>query len=326
MDEQSGRDLCLAFIGAGEWVEKYHLPALRRLSRQQGVSVAGIWNRTRAKAEKLAADFSLPKVYGDLQEAADDPAINCFAVAVNSQAVGEILRTLAARNLPVICEKPPGRDGDEALQLAQRITATNVVAFNRRYMPINQQFKELIDRERIEFVECSFYRRQRDVERFVTETGIHGINLLEYLFGDIARVETERWKVAGSSTYNWLASLRFSSGLRGLIKFFPFAGVSLEKVEVNGRDITASVQTAHPFTDAREGAINIQKHGANGRADVEVVEQKDLEPLRAGGFEGEYLDLFEAIRKKRETVSNFQNAWRSVVVAEAVQQGAAIQL
>jgi hypothetical protein len=57
----------------------------------------------------------------------------------------------------------------------------------------------------------------------------------------------------------------------------------------------------------------------------DTIEQNDLHPLRAGGFEGEYLDFFSAVRENRCTVSNFQNAWHSVAVAEAVQQGAGVE-
>jgi predicted dehydrogenase len=326
MIDRTGRVLRLAVIGAGEWVEKYHLPAIKRLSGGQNISVTGIWNRTRSKAEKLARDFGLPKVYANLQEVIDDSGVHCLAVAVNSQAVGEILRTLAVRDLPVICEKPPGANAAEARELAELITGPNVVAFNRRYMPINRRFKELVSRERIEFVECSFYRRARDVEEFITETGIHGINLLEYLCGEIVEVETERWKVPDTHTYNWLAGLSFAGGVRGLIKFFPFTGTNLEKVEVNGRDFTAAVIAAHPLTDAREGFIRTETHGDTGDPLVEVFEQKDSDPLGAGGFEGEYLDFFEGVREGRPTLSNFQNAWRSVVIAETIQQGGTVQM
>ena len=326
MADQSRRELRLALIGAGEWVEKYHLPAIKRLSGQLNVSVTGIWNRTRSKAEKLAREFDLPKVYEDLQQVIDDREVSCLSVAVNSRAVGQILRTLAVRKLPLICEKPPGVDAAEARELAELITGTNVVAFNRRYMPLNQQFKKLASREQIEFIECSFYRRDRDEEKFITETGIHGINLLEYLFGEIARVEAERWKVAGTNTYNWLTHLRFSSGLRGLVKFFPFSGINLEKVEVNGRDVTAAVTVAHPLTDAREGFIRTERHDEKGESVVQVLDQKDLDPLRAGGFEGEYRDFFEAVWENRRTLSNFQNAWQSVMIAEAVQNGGGAQI
>jgi predicted dehydrogenase len=326
MGGESRRELRLAFIGAGEWVEKYHLPTIKRLSGRQIVSITGIWNRTRPKAEKLARDFDLPKVYEDLQEVIDDREVSCLAVAVNSRAVGQILRTLAIRELPLLCEKPPGADSAEARELAELITSTNVVAFNRRYMPVNQRFKEFVDGEQIEFVECSFYRRHRDVEEFITETGIHGINLLEYLFGEICKVETERWKVPGTSTYNWLAHLCFSSGLRGLLKFFPFSGINMEKVEVNGRDVTASVTAAHPLTDAREGFIRTERHDDNGEPVVQILDQKDLDPLCAGGFEGEYRDFLAALQENRRTLSNFQNAWQSVVIAEAVQNGGGVEI
>ncbi|HUV06538.1 MAG TPA: Gfo/Idh/MocA family oxidoreductase [Spirochaetia bacterium] len=330
MAEQAGQtcqELHLGFIGAGDWVEKYHIPVIRRLSRRQRLSVSGIWNRTRSKAENLVARFDLPKVYRDLQEIIDDPDVDRFAVAVNSRGVRDILRRLAVRNLPVLCEKPPGRNGEEARELAEVITATNVVAFNRRYMPLNQQFKSLLEEwPGIDYVECSFYRRDRDVASFVTETGIHGINLLEYLIGDIAGLGCERWAVANTSTCNWLANLRFSNGVRGLIKFFPFAGINLEMVAVSGRGLTASIQTAHPFTDARAGFIKIDRNDSKGEIATLIIEQQELDPLTAGGFEGEYLDFFGAIRENRTTVSNFQNAWRSMVIAEAIERGNSIEL
>jgi predicted dehydrogenase len=325
MDNSS--ELRIAVVGAGEWAAKYHLPAIKSLSRQQRVSIVGIWNRTRPKAEGLAAQFGLPKVYHELEDLLDESHIDCMAVVVNSQALGDILRLLVKRNLPVICEKPPGRDGEEARELAQLVVGTNVVAFNRRYMPLNRQFKTIVDEcGDIDFVDCSFYRRHRNVENFVTETGIHAVNLLEYLFGRIVKVETDRWPVAGSETYNWIASLKFFNGLRGLIKFFPCAGINLESVEINGQKITASVSTAHPFTDDPSGSIRIDIDTENGERSAKIVKQKDIDSLTAGGFVGEYRDFFEAVRNKQQTVSNFQNAWRSMVISEAIQYGTNIEL
>jgi predicted dehydrogenase len=193
-------------------------------------------------------------------------------------------------------------------------------------MPINRQFKELLNGEQVEYVECRFYRRNRNVAEFVTETGVHGINLLEYLFGEIAEVYTDRWTVPNSSTFNWLADIRFSTGIRGLIKFFPMVGVNMEMVEINGRDLTASVVAAHPLTDARQGFIKVQRHSGAGELGQSVVEQPEVDPLCAGGFEGEYQDFFRAIRENRETVSNFQNAWRTEVIAEAIQNGDGVKI
>jgi len=325
--EHIDTELRLAIIGAGEWVQKYHLPVIRQLSQREHVEIVGIWNRTSSKAEKLASEFGISKIYRDLQEIVNDQDINCISVAVNRQIVGNVLRTLAVRKLPVLCEKPPGRDGNEARELADLITTSNVVAFNRRYMPLNQRFKEMAgEQEQIQFADCSFYRRGRDVPDFVNETGVHGINLLEYLCGNIVKVTTERWSIPGSNTFNIVAKLQFAGGARGQIRFFPLSGVNLEKIEVTGKGFTASINSAHPLTDTREGIITLTRQEASGDPSVTREKQKDQSPLSAGGFEGEYLDFFRSIRDGSETLSNFQNAWRSVMIAEAVQNGLSLEM
>lgn len=45
--------------------------------------------------------------------------------------------------LPMLVEKPPVGSYREALELAARVRASNVVGFNRRYMPLNRRFREL---------------------------------------------------------------------------------------------------------------------------------------------------------------------------------------
>ena len=176
----------IGMIGATEWVACQHLPALQYLSQRKNIAIHGIWNRTRSKAERLATAFGIPRVYNSLSELIADDELDCVSVVVSSSAVGSILQELSQRNLPLICEKPPGKDRDEAKLLAEVVTVPNVVAFNRRYAPLNQQFKRMIDQHHtIHFVECHFYRRHRDDPLFVTESGIHGINSLEYFFGTI---------------------------------------------------------------------------------------------------------------------------------------------
>ncbi len=140
--------LNLAVLGTGEWARTYHLPALKYLESRVPLRIAGIWNRTTEKAVETAQLFAVEKVYRSLEEVIDDERRYCFCVLVNPRAIPEIIEKLLRRNLPIFTEKSPGRTYREALRLADSVKVPNVVAFNRRYMPTNQQFKALVMKDK----------------------------------------------------------------------------------------------------------------------------------------------------------------------------------
>lgn len=324
MIKKHGNTIKIGMIGATEWVARQHLPALQYLSQRRNIAIHGIWNRTRAKAEALAKTFRIPQVYNSLSELITDDELDCVSVVVSSSAVGGILQELNQSNLPLICEKPPGKDSQEAKFLSGLVTVPNVVAFNRCYAPLNQQFKRMIDQQpTIHFVECHFYRRNRDDPFFVTETGVHGINLLEYFFGVITRVDTRRWYQEDKKNYNWLAILEFMSGVKGLVKFFPFAGINMESVEAHGRDISLYLHAAQNYTDEPNSKIVINKNTQDNRLHQECIAEEEQNPLITEGLVGEYTEFFDAVVNGEPTTSNFQNAWTSVEVAEIIASGQA---
>jgi predicted dehydrogenase len=319
---EANHPIHMAMIGATDWVAQYHLPTLRYLAQQANIVVRGIWNRTISKAEFLAKEFGIPKVYRSLSELIDDQALDCISIAISSAAVMDIIRQLSERTLPLICEKPPGKDSQEAKLLSELVAVPNVVAFNRRYTPLNQHFKRLIDRQpTIHFAECHFYRRDRDDPHFVTETGIHGINLLEYFFGTIARVDAKRWYQADKKNFNWLAEIEFMSGVCGIIKFFPFAGVNMESIEAHGSDLSVYLYAAQNYTDDVKSRIVINENSPEGQLRQKILEEEEANPLITGGFVAEYEDFFKAVVTGKPTISNFQNAWTSVEIAEIISSG-----
>lgn len=309
--------LNIAVLGTGEWARTYHLPALKHLETQVPLRIAGIWNRTREKAVETAQVFAVEKVYISLEEAIDDERLDCFCLLVNPRVIPEIIEKLLRRNLPIFTEKSPGRTFREAVRLADSVKVPNVVAFNRRYMPINQQFKSLTDSlENIYFVECHFYRSERLYKEFIIETGIHGINCMEYLFGPISDVHTERWKNPANDTQIFLCRLRFASGLKGIMKFFPCSGSSIERYEAHSNSTSAYLFSPQTYSSDYPGKIVIHRGGEH----KETIEGDD----RAGmivnaGFVNEYLDFFNAVRTHQPGVSNFVNAANTMRVAEAVE-------
>jgi predicted dehydrogenase len=309
----------LAVIGAGEWAQLYHLPAIKYLQKEHSLQITGIWNRTAEKAQTAARRFGIPRVYAGLDDMLADQDINCFAVVVHADALKDVLDKVLVRNLPVLTEKPPGKNYEEAEAFSQAVKVTNVVAFNRRYTPLNQQFKQIVRQmPGLYFAECHFYRHQRYIADFITETGIHAINYMEYLLGRARTVSTEKWKNPENDTNIWISRIVFESGVKGVIKFFPCSGSSVERYEVHSNDISAYLHSPQHYTEDIPGRIIVHK---NSKVHQIIEGSEADDPLVVSGFVGEYRDFFDAILHNKATVSNFQNASHSMQLAEAIEKG-----
>jgi predicted dehydrogenase len=185
-------------------------------------------------------------------------------------------------------------------------------------MPINRRFKELADEIRgAYFAECHFYRNERTSDHFILETGIHGINYMEHLCGPIRSVRTEKPGSSPARPSLWISSVTFDSGMRGIFKFFPSCGSSLERYELHGRDRSIYLHCPQTYTSDHPGRILIHE---KGRQTASILDEEG-ERILTAGFLAEYRDLFKAIRDGSDTLSNFRNASNTMRVAEAIEAG-----
>lgn len=313
------KPLRAAIIGAGHWAQQYHFPALAFLASERAVQISGVWNRTAATAEQVARQFSIDRVYRSLDEVLNDQHVDCIVVLVNSKVLVETVLRLLARDLPIFTEKPPGGTYREALALSECVTVPNLVAFNRRYMPVNRRFKAFADAiEGVYFAECHFYRNERLYDHFVRETGVHGINYMEYLCGPIRELRTESGRVPRNGSQFWISSVTFESGTRGVFKFFPCCGSSIERYEVHGQETSIYLHCPQSYTSDHPGRIEVHK---NGRVDSIIYDAEEEGDLLSMGIVEEYREFFSAVRHGSGTASNFANACNTMRVAEAIEAG-----
>jgi predicted dehydrogenase len=322
-DQTTAKAIRVAVVGAGEWSRQYHLPSLKALASEIPLEIAGIWNQNAETAELAARQFGIGRVYPTLEALAQDEHLDCFVVIVNSSATAEIVHRLAARQLPIFTEKPPGKSYQEALLLAEQVQVPNVVAFNRRYMPINRRFKQLADGiGDAFFAECHFYRNERHYDHFIVETGIHGINFMEYLCGPISRIDTDTARLPDSASNIWISAVTFASGRRGLFKFFPCCGSSVERYEVHGRHSSIYLHCPQSYTSDHPGKIDIHE---NGKLVTTLYDEDGGSPLHTAGILEEYRDFFRAVGDGSSTVSNFSNACNTMRVAEAIEAASGLR-
>lgn len=105
----------ILIIGSGGIVKDAHLPAYRIA----GFPVWGIYNRTRPRAEALAAEFGIGRVFDDLDEAiAAAPENIIFDLALPASLFAETLRRLP-RGSHVLIQKPMGEDLAQAREVQE---------------------------------------------------------------------------------------------------------------------------------------------------------------------------------------------------------------
>lgn len=121
----------VAIVGAGAIVDLAHLPAYRRA----GITVTGIFDVRRERAEEVAARHGISRVYASLDELLGDETPEVVDVAVVPDAQPEIVRRLLRGGRHVLAQKPLAPTLAEAAELAELSEELD------RILVVNQQMR-----------------------------------------------------------------------------------------------------------------------------------------------------------------------------------------
>lgn len=234
--------LNLGIIGTGVAARILHWPALKQLSdRYRVVAVA---NRTRSKGEAFADLIGLDRssVYGDYRELLARDDVDVVDLALPPSMNAQVARAAAEAGIHVICEKPLSTTLEAARAISALPDAYDVnvlVAENFRYENSVQRARRLIDHGAIappfmisyqwmqpvppddEIAARPWRRDPKHAGGFLSDHGVHMIDVVRYLMGDVAAVQA-----FGSDRRDFLTgldnavySLQFVSGAIGSIQW-----------------------------------------------------------------------------------------------------------
>ncbi len=133
----------IVVVGAGSIVRDAHLPVYQRL----GFPVAGIYDIHAQVAGILAERFSIPRVFGSLDEAAATKTA-VFDLAVPPGAIHGILQQLP-EGAGVLIQKPLGVDLEDARRITRVCRERGLIAasnFQLRFSPNMLALRDAIDR------------------------------------------------------------------------------------------------------------------------------------------------------------------------------------
>lgn len=198
--------LRFAIFGAGFWA-RFQLAAWREL---EGVECVAIYNRTRAKAEALARDFGVPRVYDDPLALLDQEQLDFIDVITDVDTHSRFVQLAAQYKLPVISQKPMAPTLAEAEHMVAACRAAGTPFFiheNWRWQTPIRQLKHILDerpigrpfRARIDMLSgFPVFANQpflKDLDQLIiTDLGSHTLDVARLLFGEASSLycQTQR--------------------------------------------------------------------------------------------------------------------------------------
>lgn len=125
------RNCKVALVGAG-YMAGEHARAFRDVP---GVKLAGIFSRTRNRAEQLAAEYEIPRVADSVATLFESAQPDLVVVTVTELNMNPVSRECFKYPWTVLLEKPAGYnlvDAEDIFANAQKKQSNVFVAFNRR--------------------------------------------------------------------------------------------------------------------------------------------------------------------------------------------------
>ena len=217
-------NLRFAMLGTGFWA-RYQLAGWREVG---GVECVALYNRTVAKAEKLAKAFGIPAVYGDPEALLDNENLDFVDICTSVETHSLFTHMAAKRGLAVVCQKPMATSLEEAEEMAaacRRAGVPFLVNENWRWQHPIRQLKRILDegrigkafRGRVHF--CSsfpVFDNQpflKDLEQFIlTDIGSHILDTARFLFGDARSLYCQTQRVSPAIKGEDVATVMMTMG------------------------------------------------------------------------------------------------------------------
>jgi len=316
--------LRIVLVGVGYWSREVHGPALAHYAKEHPgeVELAAVCVRKSvARAKEFCGEFGFARVYTNLDEMIDTEKPHACWVVAPIEGTREIAGHVMERGVPVIFEKPPGRNLAEAKELAEisaRTETANMVAFNRRWAPCTQKALRWAEEHGpFEYLYARMLRSKRMDEQFAFGTGIHLLDcvraLAEASMGGLRSAKVTRVRSA-AGRFNFHVDMSFGSGAKGRCDILPTCGVIDETYTLFGQN--------------RWVTYSLPWHTVGGKAELWVeAELKDSESWPAqpaflsSGMYGEAVAFTSALRQGRKPSPSAEESVASVALAEAVQEG-----
>lgn len=311
--------LRVAVIGAGAMARR-HLEVLRTL---QDVEIAAGSSRSEERLQKLAADFQIPKIFQNNKRMLDEVNPDAVVVAVSAADVYRVSSLSIRKGIPTLLEKPPGLTAAETERLLESAKPKSVqcmVGLNRRFYSVINNAKKLIEEsgslvsvlvqapEDMAAIRAMNFHPPEVLDHWIAANGIHGIDLLRFLGGEVKSVQALSRSHGAGSREGYGALIHFETGAIGHY-ISNWASPGRWQITLYGMDMRVDLQ---PW---EEGTTMLR----NGT--ISQVPKDDADNKFKPGFYGQDSYFIEHVRNNlpiSRPAANIEDALATMKLVEAI--------
>ena len=305
----------VGIIGNGAIAHSAHLPAL---STMPGVEIAGIMGRNLEKARATAKSYGIPCVAKDLDELIKQD-IDAAVLLTPKTVWREYLLPLIDAKIDILVEKPLASTLKECEYLADvsaRSGQIVMVAFNRRFSPINKQgIAEFADRAP-SLVVCNKSREFKEY-RATLENSIHMVDMMRYILGECTSVKAEaRW--GDDPFYEDLctAQLTFENGSVGVLCASRQAGQWYERIEMFGGNKTVIMESPDRLTVIKTDHEEVYNSTPLNKGWANYVDNI--------GFRGCDQHFIDCVRTRQKPLTSAEDAYKTHELMDRILRSAGL--
>ena len=247
-------ELRWGIIGTGDVAERKGGPALYLAERSQ---LTGVTNRNLDKAQSFATRHGDPQVFQSVAEMLASEQIDAVYIATPPDSHCELTLQCANAGKHILCEKPMAfspADCDKMVDVCQRNNVSLAVAYYRRYFPVVEKIKALLDAgavgQPLRVSTTTVSQFSSDAPQpwrlnkaiggggFLMDVGTHRFDLMGYLFGRPTAVKA----IVGTQKLNASVEdagsvcMEFDNAVQATASFQWNCPVARDTLEVIGTD------------------------------------------------------------------------------------------
>lgn len=288
-----------------------------------GAQLVGVCDLDAQKAATNAGRFG-GKPYSDMNAMLDAEKPDGVIICIGPVMHAKLAPVVMGRGIPVYTEKPPAATAEAALEVARVAKQTGVLCmtgFKKRYAAGFDRAKQWVSQFdpakllsiSVDYASAPYANNDNYLSQFLLDFAVHQIDLIGYLFGDVAEVFVF---AKGKDAY--AVSLRFCNGAVGTMNLNDGRSFTIPTEEV---ELTA--QGGNWMTVHNSSCWRIVTDG-------KPTEWREPSTFTSGGDSGndtghlaELVEFVRAIREKRNTTrSSIYEGYKTMVLYEAIAKSA----
>lgn len=207
----------VAVIGAGGWGYQH----ARAFSERRDTYLCSITGRTEERTKRRAAEFGVPW-YLDINRMIEEQKPDLISLCLPGQQTFAPTMEVIKAGIPLLVEKPLAYKLEEAEEMVREAKERDLffaIDFNHRYSIPALNAKADIDKGRLGEVVFALWRFGHGSgsldHQFLNliEAQCHGLDMLEYLCGNIRSVMAQMTDMTGKNSYSTFSlALEFENG------------------------------------------------------------------------------------------------------------------